>query len=90
MPLLFSSVKIDKFVEIRFCLFFKRRVMKTKVFAVLMLTVIGAFTLKAQDSCKVELLPLTDISITRGEFRDIQELNHNYLNSECAQTCGLV
>ena len=55
--------------------------MNTKVFAVLMLTVIGAFTLKAQDSCKVELLPLTDISITRGEFRDIQELNHNYLNS---------
>lgn len=55
--------------------------MNTKVFAVLMLTLIGAFTLKAQDSCKVELLLLTDISITRGDFRDIQELNHNYINS---------
>ncbi len=35
--MLFSSVKIDKFVKISFCLFLKRQVMNTKVFAVLML-----------------------------------------------------
>ena len=55
--------------------------MKARVLFVFIMLLNGITNLKAQDSCKIELLPLRDVSITLGEFRDVQELNHNYILS---------
>ena len=59
--------------------------MKRSVLLTLVVLLSGVLSLAAQETCKVQLLPLKDISITRGEFRDIQELNHNYLLSLSVQ-----
>ncbi len=55
--------------------------MKRRVLFAFVMLFIAVTNIKAQDSCKIELLPLKDVSITLGEFRDVQELNHNYIIS---------